>query len=579
MTERKRQFGPSAIAAIVGVAAGIVPLSPPAWAASDAHPTSLSGNYLAGYIAQKRRDLPAAITYLNRALDQDATRPELIRRTFLFSVMDGRIEDALPLAERYVKSDKQAPIANLALAVEDIKKGDWKAVKTRMTRLDDSGLNAFTKPVTLAWAAFKLDGLDAGLKALEPLRDLGGTRALHDLHAGLMNELAGKPDEAEKLYLGVVEDEAGASLRGARILGTLYERQGKKKEAKAAFEMYLQAQPNSRFVDIDLARLAGQTDMETPTLIRDAKDGVAEALFGITSSLNRQGGSETALVIGRLALDLRPDFPVMRYMVGGMLEELDRYADANKVYGALKADTPFTQAAQLRIAQNLDELGQLDEAVAMLKKMAAERKKDSRPLVALGDIQRRHENWAAAVEAYDGAVERLGEIGRQQWQLLYTRGIALERAKMWDRAEADFLKALEYEADQPLVLNYLGYSWIEMGKNLDKALEMIKTAVAKRPHDGYITDSLGWAYFKLGRYNEAVPELERAVELRPEDPVINDHLGDGFWMVGRRLEATFQWKQALALGADDELRAVIEKKLKDGLDTPVTVIKTTPDGG
>ena len=560
---------------------GVLLASPaPSLANSADQAASLSGNYLAGYVAQKRRDLPAAIKYLGDALDQDSARPDLIRRAFLFSVMDGRVDAAMDFAERYVKAEPAGPITNLALAIRDVKKGNWKAVKARMTALDDGGLNAFTKPALLAWTAFAENGLKAGLDALKPLRDIGGTRALHDLHAGLMSELAGDLAAAEKYYLGVAEDESGASLRGSRILGTLYERQGKTEEAKAAFNLYLQSQPNSQFVDGDLARLASTDEVETPTLVRDAKDGIAEALFGIASSLNRQGGSETALVLGRLTLYLRPDFPVMRYMVGGMLEQLERYEDANTVYSELKAGTPFTPSAKLRIAQNLDELGETDKAVALLREVGKARSKDPRPMITLGDILRRHERWQESVDAYDAAAKRLGTLDAQHWQLLYTRGIALERAKDWARAEADFLKALDFEPDQALVLNYLGYSWIEMGKNLEQALDMIKTAVTKRPNDGYITDSLGWAYYKLGRFAEAVPELERAVELRPEDPVINDHLGDAYWRVGRRLEATFQWNHALVLGPEDDLKLVIEKKLKDGLvEEAATVNKSPTDGG
>ena len=201
-------------------------------------------------------------------------------------------------------------------------------------------------------------------------------------------------------------------------------------------------------------------------------------------------------------------------------------------------------------------------------------------MTTLGDVYRRSERWAEAVTAYDDAIERIGELEAKQWQILYTRGIVLERAKQWDRAEKDFLQALEFETDHPLVLNYLGYSWIDQGVHLDRALEMIKTAVAKRPHDGYIADSLGWGFYKLGRYEEAVPELERAVELRPEDPVINDHLGDAYWKVGRRLEATFQWNHALDMDPEPDLKVVIEEKLKNGLvDSADAVTKTSTDGG
>jgi len=542
--------------------------------------TSLSGNFLAGHVAQKRSDLSAAIRFFKRALEQDTLQLDVLRRTFLFSVMDGRMDDALKLGADYLEEEKKAPIANLALAIEDARKDNWEAVIKRMSALDSTGLNGFTAPMLKAWAIFADGDKDKALEALKPLRDLGGTRVLHDLHAGLIHDLAGDLAAAETYFLAVTEADEGSSLRASRILGTLYERQGKIAEAKAVFDLYKTTQPGTSFLDIDMERLDDGNIKNAPVLVRDAKDGIAEALFGISSLLNQQGGSETALVLARLALHLRPDFAVMRYMAGGILESLERYEDAIAVYEKLPDGTPFTHAAKLRIARNLDRIGNFDDAVALLKKTAKQYPDDPRPMITLGDTYRRHEDWPESVSAYDEAVERIGPLESRHWQLLYSRGIVLERAKMWDRAEADFLKALEFEPDQPLVLNYLGYSWVEQRKNLDRALEMIKTAVAKRPHDGYITDSLGWVYYQFGRYEEAVPELERAVELRPEDPVINDHLGDAYWRVGRRLEATFQWNHSLVLGADDTLRKKIEEKLKNGLvEEAEAVTKIKTDGG
>lgn len=558
--------------------AGLLFTTTPTNASGGDGAVSLSGNYLAGHIAQKRKDLPAAAKYWGRALEQDAGDPTLVRRAFLYAVMNAEIDRAMDLAERFTELEEKGPISNLALALRDARAGDWDKVQARMEKLDGTGLNSFTKPALLGWAAYAQSGLDAGLEALKPLRELGGARALHDLHAGLMNELSGKLAAAETYYLSVAEDDAGASLRSARVLGTLYERQGKTVEAKAAYELYLQDQPNSQFIEMDLERLAnGGT---APQLITSPEEGVAEALFGIASSLNRQGGYETSLVLGQLALYIRPDFPVMQYMLGGILEQLDRNADAIAIYQRLPEDSPFGPTAKIRIANNLDTIEREDEAIELLLKAAAARPDDHRPKMTLGDVYRRMERWTEAADAYDLAIARMGETSAPNWQIFYTRGIVLERAKQWDRAEKDFLKALELEPDQPLVLNYLGYSWIEKGLHLERALEMIKTAVKKRPHDGYITDSLGWAYYKLGRYEEAVPELERAVELRPEDPIINDHLGDAYWRVGRRLEATYQWSHSLALDPELELKETLLQKLERGLvDSADAVTETIPDGG
>ena len=126
-------------------------------------------------------------------------------------------------------------------------------------------------------------------------------------------------------------------------------------------------------------------------------------------------------------------------------------------------------------------------------------------------------------------------------------------------------KALEMQPEQPHVLNYLGYSWIDQGVNLDEGMKMIKRAVDQRPDDGYIVDSLGWAFYRIGNYDEAVKNLERAIDLKPEDPTINDHLGDAYWRVGRTLEAKFQWAHARDLKPEPDELPKITAKIDNGL--------------
>jgi Flp pilus assembly protein TadD len=179
------------------------------------------------------------------------------------------------------------------------------------------------------------------------------------------------------------------------------------------------------------------------------------------------------------------------------------------------------------------------------------------------------EYYKEAIPEYDEAIRRAGALKPTHWRLFYKRGIVLERVKAFKESEADFLKALELQPDQPFVLNYLGYSWIEQGRNLSKALDMIRKAVNLRPNDGYIIDSLGWVLYRTGKFIEAVPKLEKAVQLRPNDPTINDHLGDAYWSVDRRIEARFQWRRALSMDPEPELVSEIESKLKQGLPPPL----------
>jgi len=190
--------------------------------------------------------------------------------------------------------------------------------------------------------------------------------------------------------------------------------------------------------------------------------------------------------------------------------------------------------------------------------------------MALGNIERERKQYGDCARTYGRGVDSIANPARSNWTLFYFRGICFERDKQWSKAEADLKKALELYPDQPHVLNYLGYSWVDQGANLDEGMRMIKRSVEQRPDDGYIVDSLGWAWYRLGKYDEAVKQLERAVELKPVDPTINDHLGDAYWRIGRTLEAKFQWSHAKDLKPEDEELKKIEGKIQNGLPEPPT---------
>ena len=233
------------------------------------------------------------------------------------------------------------------------------------------------------------------------------------------------------------------------------------------------------------------------------------------------------------------------------------------------SSSPYSWSARLRIAANLEMLDRTDEAITQLREMSAEAPTRAGAEMQLGDLLRAKKRFNEAVDAYDDAIRRLQANGMpERWSLFYSRGIALERSGQWKLSEADLLHALELKPDQPLVLNYLGYSWIDKGENLERGLKMIEKAVELRPEDGYIVDSLGWAHYRVGDYSSAVQYLEKAIELVPEDPTINDHLGDAYWQNGRPNEARFQWRRALQFGPEKDEIKPIEAKLDRGMVTP-----------
>jgi tetratricopeptide (TPR) repeat protein len=314
----------------------------------------------------------------------------------------------------------------------------------------------------------------------------------------------------------------------------------------------------------DAALAAGEIP---PALVAEPITGVADALSNMGEVLRGQGRPLNAIFYTRLGLHLAPDYDPAWLALGRLLLTQEGPEAAVDAFGRVAATSPWYRTARIQMAEAMAGDGAVDEAARVLRELAAAEPEDARPLVALGDILRRAERWDRAVQAYDEAFTRVdtGAADGELWRLHYAHGIVLERSSRWPRAEAAFQRALELEPDQPFVLNYLGYSWVDQGLNLERAKAMLHKAVEMRPEDGFIVDSLGWAYYRLEEYDKAVTYLERAVALEPGDPVINDHLGDAYWRVGREREARYQWERALILDPEPEEIPAIEAKLESGL--------------
>jgi tetratricopeptide (TPR) repeat protein len=378
--------------------------------------------------------------------------------------------------------------------------------------------------------------------------------------------VAGKKAEAGKRLERVYKLDANA-LRAVEAYGRWASRNLGKDEALKVYEAFDKVLPNHPLITEAVDEI--KDGEKLGPLVDSPQAGAAEVLFGLGTSLGRQGGEDLALAYLQLAVYLAPHHPLALMSLADLYEQLKKPALALKVYQRIPADSPLKRNADIQMATNLDALDRTDEAKKTLEKLISERPKDLEAIVALGNILRVRKDFAQCADSYSKAIDTLKTAEKSNWMLFYFRGICLERSKQWPAAEADFKRALELSPEQPHVLNYLGYSWIDQGVNLDEGMKMIRRAVEQRPDDGYIVDSLGWAYFRIHNYDEAVKQLERAVELKPEDPTINDHLGDAYWKVGRTLEATFQWAHARDLKPEpDDLKKIVEKLHSGLLDDP-----------
>ena len=522
---------------------------------------SATGAYMAGQQALQELRTDEAARYFYQAAQADWQNAILVERAFIAFAADGQIGQAATTAKHLLELDSTNELAELVVATQALKERRYEAAESQLSAIGQESFTGITASILRAWA---LVGDNHKADADAMLETLGET-GLDDFllfHRALMAEvagqteltldLAGKAYEAEPYVARVVE-------LYARVLANA----GRADEASdiiAEFENQGLSHPI-----VTLVREQIEAGQRPGIFASNVQVGASEMFHGIGVALSRDGSLDLAIVFLRMGLYLDPDADVISLALGELLDTAGQHQAANHIYDAVPATSAMKPTAVVRIAQNLDALGDRPEALRRLGNIVATQPDDLDAASVYGDMLRYDEQYLEAAEAYTKALAITGGDHPTDWRFYYVRGIAYERAKQWPKAEADFLKALELNPDQPAVLNYLGYSWIDQDMHLTEALEMIQKAVDAQPQDGYIIDSLGWAFYKLGRIDEAVTTLERAVLLRPNDPELNDHLGDAYWTVGRHLEARFQWRIAGAMDEEGHVKERVAAKLMDGL--------------
>lgn len=525
-------------------------------------PTTLAGSYLAARSADIAKDIGAAANFYSDALADDPGNPVLLERTVILHTADGNFDQAFDPAERLIKIDSGNPIARLVLAMRSLKQRDYAAVTAGLANVAKAPLATLTIGLIDGWVEFGQGKVDEGLTTIGALSGPTWYGIFKDYHRALILDAAGRTGEAVAAITKAYGTD-GSALRVVEGYARIMARAGKRDVAAKALTDFAGASPLHPAVKelLDDIR-AGKPIGPIATTV---DQGVAEALYGLGSAIGSDGGPELPIAYLQLALYMNPSLFLADMATGDVLQASSRCDEAIVSYERVPETLALRRNADLQIAACLQDLDKPDKAVRYVERVLNGDPNDVEAAVMLGDIYRAIDEFAKAADAYSRGIAALKKETSDDWRIYYYRGVARERSKQWPLAEADFLHALKLSPGQASVLNYLGYSWVDKGLNLDKALAMIKQAVDARPNDGFIVDSLGWAYYKLHRYSDAVATLERAIELRPEDSTINDHLGDAYWQVGRKREATFQWTHARDMNPEkDQLPAILEK-LKHGL--------------
>ncbi|MDQ1900820.1 tetratricopeptide repeat protein [Paracoccus sp. WLY502] len=527
----------------------------------------LAGPFLAARMATVENDFQAAARFFVQAVAHDPDDRFLQDSALVALVSAGEIDRAVALAARIGSEGEPTELSHLIQRASLVHSGDWAGLLADVGTPSDAEAQAdLLAGMLRGWGLLGAGKASEALAEFERLSKLEGVAPMVNYHLALARALVGDYEGAEAL---LADDITGAHILGFTARAQILTQLERRDEAVAMIEAVPGVEAEPQLLALRDRIKAGQP--VAFDVVKTPADGIAQVFLTFASALLSSPDPEPlSLIHARLAAWLSPDTAEARLMVAQILQERQQFDLAEPEYDALRRMGQMRPAAELSRIDTLSRAGRTDEAGKAALSLTAAYPDLPQAWIALGDLLRQQEKFAQAVPAYDKALAMLEDAPADaRWFPLYARGIALERSGQFDRAEADFLAALEIRPDQASLLNYLGYSWIDRNENLDRALDMIQKAVQLSPDDGYILDSLAWAYYRLGRYDEAVAPMERAILTMSQDPLVNDHLGDIYWKVGRHREAEIQWQRALSLDpteTDDVDPARIRAKLERGLD-------------
>lgn len=545
----------------------------PNWVPND----TVTGTVLAANFAQSQRDWAQANFYLDKLSDPSASDSTTTLRMMLLALSAGQFDRAADYAAKLDAAEKASPgaksdleatpagdgrdLASLVLLAKAVRGGDLNGAQTLLMNLHSPALMAFVQPILNNW-------IKAGLK--QPLDSgVDGLSLLQALHRGLAAEWSGQKDVANRVFDALAR--IPLTPTGTLMVAAYNIRQGRADQARAALTEALRLNP----MDIDAkAMLDALNQGQSPHLkpqwsyhLQGVSAGVGLAFMDLAQMMVTDQASDSALIFAQLGRMIRPDVPGLSLLVGTIFQDQKRNNDAAAVFASAQpADIDYVDA-QIRLAELRAGEDNPAEAIRILENLM-DKNPNPRVAYALGEINRQNKDYKKAIEAYDQAVQLSGgKADDDLWSVYFVRAMAYDELNEWPKAESDLKTALEYRPDNPHVLNFLGYSWADKGMHLVEARDMIIRALTRTPSDPYITDSLGWVYFKEGDLVQATEFLERAVSLKPYDPVLNDHLGDVYEKTGRTLEARYQWRRALDYAdaaKDSELIETVKKKLAQG---------------
>lgn len=541
---------------LLAACAGTGSQTPQATSALAPAGTSSYGMFLAGEAALNDGYSRDAAHYFGLARAQPGADAMVSERAFTAALLAGDIPKAAALAptgDGATEAGKR--MGRLVAGVEALADGKGKQAQTLLAPESNAFPHKSAAALMEPWAAAQAGDVAASLVRPavkgDPLVAYFGGLGQAELF-----ERAKRYDEAEAAFKDAMTVGTPSEM-AVLAYGGFLERRGRRLDAVALYEAALGRDAGSVDLAAAKARAAGgRTAPAMPTI----REGAAQGLLAPTATMIAGKQAQIALAYLRLILRLDPSRDDAWLMVGDLMQGAGDTTAARAAYAKPKPGTTQYVAAQSKLAWSYQQAGDHDTALKIARAAAQSGQFDAR--MTLADLLRANSQYAEAASLLTALLK---ESSSPDWRLYFARAAAYQELNRWPEAEADLQAALKIAPNEPNLLNFLGYSWIDRGVRLPEAMAMVEKAVAADPRNGAMVDSLGWAYYREGDYAKAVEKLEQAVELEAGDPEINNHLGDAYWKVGRKDEALFQWRRVLTLQPDDKIKASAEAKLASGL--------------
>lgn len=524
------------------------------------------GEYLSGRHALFNQQYDIAAQNYLEAIKQDPENIELMQFSLSVFIAAGRFDDAVAVTEKLKTIDGENDVSYIVDFFNHAKNGSYDEALLGIEKLSNTGIMNLIKPLFRAWI-YAEQGDTSKIDALAlTFEEESNFNFFNFFQTGLLYDYIGDLDKAEQFYARGLNESGLLNLRAVEAYARILKRQDKTQAAVTLLEEYVEKAPANEQLKATLNAVKKNQDLSP--FASSLNEGYAEIFYTVSTILMQDNVKSIATNFLQYAMFFKPEFPLVHFLQAQIFESDKYYRGAQNEFNKIKSDSPLYFQSKLQRAWLYDEMDRSDETIAALLDLEKEYPNNREVLNSIAEFYRMHERFAEAIPAYSEVIDNIEEENERDWLIYYTRGIVFDQEKRWDEAEQDFKKALEIRPEQPMVLNYLAYSWVDRGKNYAEAKKMLIRAVELRPNDGYIIDSLGWALYKMGNFEEAVPILERAAQLETQDWAINDHLGDAYWTIGRKNEARFQWRHALSLSPDEDKIDLIKSKIKDGYQNP-----------